>query len=60
MRPLARLAYEASRRMLHGNIGAVIRALTWQGTHLKLKGKLMLETTLKRIVLHQTLDLFGR
>ena len=36
-----------ARRMLHGNIGAVIRALNWQGTHHKLKGKRL--ETLERI-----------
>ncbi len=35
------------RRMLNGNIGAVIRALLWQGTHRKLKGKRL--ETLERI-----------
>jgi hypothetical protein len=28
-----------ARRMLHGNIGAVIHSLRWHGTHHKLKGK---------------------
>lgn len=30
---------EQTRRMLHGHIAAVIRALRWLGTHHKLKGK---------------------
>jgi hypothetical protein len=28
-----------ARRMLHGDISAVIHSLQWQGTHHKLKGK---------------------
>ncbi|MCP3880407.1 MAG: hypothetical protein GY701_18765 [Sulfitobacter sp.] len=30
---------EQARRMLHGNISAVIHSLRWHGTHRKLKGK---------------------
>jgi hypothetical protein len=40
-------AKEQIRRMLHGNIRAVIRSLQWQGTRHKLKGKG--RTTLERI-----------